>query len=121
MTISRLIDAATEIGTSIGDADADAHAKGFQKIDAESDDLHHPGDDTGRLMCDAYDAVGAEGAADVLDAYLTAYNQRRRAHGLPTIAAETLTTNLGWAASIRATPEQIEDMRTAWKQRHSSS
>lgn len=122
MTNPDLIAQARSIGSRVSKGDAKAHAEGFLTIPPKGDkEYHHPGDDTGRLMCDAYAENGAVGAIDVLDAYHGAYNEVRRAHGLPEVGHDVLTYSLGAAASIRADHDQIEDMRAEWRARHGLS
>lgn len=116
MTAQKLLNEATGIGRRIGKSDADAFQRGWTK--SLDDDLHHPGDDTGRLMCAAFRANGAPGAADVLDAYLDAYNTARRTAALPEVPREAVADNLGWAASIAANDAEIALMRAEYKRRH---
>ena len=73
--------------------------------------VHNPGDDTGRLMWAAYDQDGAAAAVDVLVAYQEAYNAARAENGLPPLSDETIRNSLGRAVSVRASDEQIADMR----------
>lgn len=106
---------AEQIGVKIGRQDSDQllqkAANPAAHITVIADENHHVGDDTGRLMCDAYAEGGAAAAVDVLLAYLDAYNAQRHMNGMPLIAAETIRDTLGWAASVRANRAQIDEMR----------
>lgn len=103
---------AAAIGRRIGAQDAAELLRNPENPTAVIPDRnHHVGDDTGRLMCDAYDQGGASAAVDVLVAYFNAYNDERLAVGYAPIADHTIRDTLGWAASIRANRGQIDDMR----------
>lgn len=103
---------AADIGHKIGAKDAAELQRDHQNPTAVMPDkIHHVGDDTGRLMCDAYDQGGAPAAVDVLLAYFNAYNSERLKVGFPPIADHTIRDTLGWAASVRATRPQIDEMR----------
>lgn len=116
MAASDLETEAHDIGQRIGSSDAEAIGKGWMKV--ENDHLHHPGDDTGRLMWAAYDSGGVSAAVDVLDAYLTAYNAQRTRASLPVITRETVRDTLGWAVSMRNDRAAIRAMRDEYADRH---
>lgn len=116
MTNTDLVAQAATIGKQVSKSDAEAFRKGWTSD--LGDDLHHPGDDTGRLMCAAFKTHGAPGAADVLDAYLDAYNAVRRDKGLPEVQREVVARHIGWAASVGASDAEIAEMSAEFKRRH---
>ncbi|MGO1600076.1 MAG: hypothetical protein ACTHYR_04350 [Brachybacterium sp.] len=81
------------------------------------DSIHHPGDDTGRLMWEGYERNGGAGAAEVLEQYMDAFNSRRIKDNLPTLDPNDLAVTLGWAASIKASEEQIAEIRAEFCRR----
>lgn len=85
---------------------------------AVNDQIHHIGDDTGKLLAEAYHTDGLPAAVDVLVGYFDEYNANRAAHGTPELTAERASANLGWALpSDSLTPEQIEEIRQGFRQR----
>lgn len=107
---------AREIGRTWGAVDAREMREGRKR--AGEDELHHPGDDTGRLMWEAYEADGASAAVDVLDAYVTAYNHQRELAGQPAIPHETIRDNFVWAVSMRDDRDAQRAMRDEYAARH---
>lgn len=89
----------------------------YQPGEPLKDDLHHPGDDTGRIMWQGYEARGAAGAVDVLEAYIAEFERLRIRDGLPVLDPNDLAVTLGWAASVRANAQQIAEMRAEFCRR----
>lgn len=95
----------------------EATMRHYHPDEPPNDALHHPGDPTGRLMWNGYQARGAAGAVDVLEAYLAEYQRLRRRYGLPTLDPNDLAVTLGWAASVKANTQQIAEMRAEFCRR----
>ena len=89
----------------------------YQPGEPLKDDLHHPGDDTGRIMWQGYEARGAAGAVDVLEAYIAEFERLRIRDGLPVLDPNDLAVTLGWAASVKANTQQIAEMRAEFCRR----
>lgn len=84
-----------------------------------SDDLHHLGDDTGRLIVEAFKSGGVTRAADVVDAYLKEYNEVRAAHGLPSLSAKNAIKNVQWAcAPSSLSNTDLDSLRNEFNRRH---
>lgn len=74
-----------------------------------NDRLHHLGDDTGAALTRAFRAGGAAAAADVIDAYLEAFNEFRKSHGHEPLSPTNAIKNLAWAI----TPKGITELEQA--------
>lgn len=86
------------------------------------DALHHLGDDTGRLISEGLNVGGISGGADVINAYLQAFNRARTKHGMRQLLPRLAVKNLQWAI---ITPEQMtvdqrEEIREDFTRRYSS-
>lgn len=64
-----------------------------------NDNEHHIGDDTGRLISEAYRTAGAVAAAAILATYVDANNAWRAAHQLRELTAQNAVANLSLAIS----------------------
>jgi hypothetical protein len=85
-----LISRANSVGATAAADDADT---------SMNDTGHHMGDDTGRLISEAYRTAGATGAAAILNAYVDANNAWRAAHQLRELTAQNAVANLSLAIS----------------------
>lgn len=85
-----LIARANSVGAAAAADDADS---------SMNDTGHHIGDDTGRLISEAYRTAGATGAAAILDTYVDANNTWRAAHQLRELTAQNAVANLSLAIS----------------------
>lgn len=81
------------------------------------DTLHHMGDDTGRVITDAYRLAGAELAAKIIDTYLDSLNETRVNAGGVALDPHQAIRHLQWATNALTQPEQ-EEVRTAFAARH---
>lgn len=113
--MASLLASARRIGNNAYDLEKGMHAAGPKQT--ADDSIHHPGDDTGRLMWDGYEQGGASAATEVLEAYLEAFNNRRVKDNLPILDPNDLAATLGWAFSVKASQDQIADVRAEFCRR----
>ncbi|PWJ22999.1 hypothetical protein ATK17_3956 [Branchiibius hedensis] len=92
---------------------------GIAKSGSKPDDLiHHLGDDTGRVITDAYRLAGAGLAAEVVDAYLVSFNAARARAGWAPLSREDAIHNLQWAILPQGiTAEEQQEVRAAFSAR----
>lgn len=60
-------------------------------------DAHHPGDDTGRLVLDAYRNHGAQAMKAVVQAYQEGYNAQAAELGIRPVEWESIRKGILWA------------------------
>ena len=58
---------------------------------------HHPGDDTGKLVLDAFRTEGAEGMKAVVKGYQEGYNARAAELGTESVSWDQIKNGIGWA------------------------
>ena len=97
-TIQDIITEATATGTHAANLEDLGRSTG--RTDTR-DDIHHLGDDTGKLITEAYrlgdTATGPRLAANVIDAYLIAFNERRATSSIAPLTPQHAIANLSWA------------------------
>lgn len=71
-----------------------------------SANTHHPGDDTGRLVLDAYRKFGSSAVRPILEAYQGGYNSQATEYGDPVIRMVQIKNGIGYALP-NATAEEI--------------
>lgn len=69
---------------------------------------HHPGDDTGRLVLDAYRNHGVQAMKAVVHAYQDGYNARAAETGIAAVEWEQIKNGILWAL-----PGVTEEEKTA--------
>lgn len=86
----------------------------------EKDNIHHLGDDTGDLITEAYrQHGGAVAGADVIDAYLDAFNARRQKDGVRKVTPAEAIAHLSWAIKPNGiTRSEQEQVAAEFKRRH---
>lgn len=96
------------------------HEQGLLKHGITPDDKrHHLGDATGTLINSAYFNHGPIAAADIIDAYLVAFNSVRAKDGRPQLEPHDAIAQLHWAiADKRFTREQQQQVRVEFAKRH---
>lgn len=75
-------------------------------------DAHHPGDDTGRLVLEAYRAFGAEELKAVLRGYQAGYNARASELGDYVVRWIEIKNGINWALP-GATDEEARSIKAA--------
>lgn len=115
--LKKVLERAAEVGAYAQKLESGIAAGGTTPPD---DALHHLGDDTGRLISEAFELGGAGGGADVIDEYLQSLNDERTKRGIGKLSPKLAVKNLQWAI---VTPEQMsveqrEDIRDEFTRRH---
>lgn len=106
-------------GSDRGKAAAAMERDGRKYGHLYDDNIHHIGDDTGKVVTRAYRELGAEAAADVIDRYRDALNAGRRADGIAELSPEHTIKNLGFAfPGPGLTTAEQDDVSAAFRQRH---
>lgn len=114
-TVNDLVASAAHVGRHAASIEQGLFEHGQKK----SDDIHHLGDDTGRLVTRAYSAGGAAGAADVIDSYLAAFNRVRSENGRAELSAHDAIDNLQWAiVDDGITRTEQYEVRAEFARRH---
>lgn len=118
--ITKIIERAAEVGLYAEDLEERIGAGGWTP--RPDDAPHHLGDDTGRLICEGLSVGGVSGGADVIDAYLQAFNEARAKNGMRHLTPRLAVKNLQWAIVTpeQTTVEQREEIREEFTRRHSS-
>lgn len=93
--LDELIAQATKVGAYAAELERGLEKPGSPR--GKDDHLHHAGDDTGRLVTEAYRAHGADAAAQVIEAYLAEFNRQRARDGVPALSAKQVIAHLPWA------------------------
>lgn len=99
--LNQLIVRAQRVGQYAADQ-ANAISKSFEG------DAHHPGDDTGRLVLEAYRTYGAEDMRAVVRAYQGGYNARAADLGDYVIRWPQIKAGIHWALPGATDQELIE-------------
>lgn len=81
------------------------------------DNAFHMGDDTGRLIIEAWEADGANAAADVIEGFWEGLNEVRRKKGNGPISAQDVAKNIGFifAGDTPTEEEQQEILDEFWR------
>ncbi len=118
--MAKILDRAAEVGRYAEDLEKGISAGG--RTSRPDDALHHLGDDTGRLISEGRSVGGVSGGADVIDAYLQAFNEARTKNGMRQLPPRMAVKNLQWAIVTpeQMTVEQREEIREEFTRRHSS-
>ncbi len=111
-TIEQLVSRAAKVGTYAADLEAVGTKRG------SAGHLHHVGDDTGAIVTEAYRQHGAAAAADVLDAYLDAFNARRQKDGIRQLTPAEAIAHLGWAILPQGITQEEQQQVAAEFSRH---
>lgn len=105
---------AAEVGRHAAKIEASLAAHG-QVIE---DRIHHLGDDTGRLIVQAYEMNGADSAADVVMTYLESFNAIRAENGIDLLSPADAIHNLQWCInSSKVDRAAQEKIRAAFNKR----
>ncbi|CBT77240.1 hypothetical protein AARI_30380 [Glutamicibacter arilaitensis Re117] len=75
-----------------------------------STSAHHPGDDTGRVVLEAYRKFGATSVRDVLEAYQSGYNNKAADLGDPVVRMIQIKNGIHYALP-GATDEEIKAIK----------
>lgn len=119
--MSQLNDLLVE-ATHVGSWMADLETAFKPKERGTHDEIHHLGDDTGDLVTQAYRHHGAETAASVIEAYLVAFNARRRQDGIRPLTPPEAIANIAWAIrSGGITRAEQAEVRDAFMQRYGNT
>lgn len=102
-SLNNLIDRAANVGRYAAGLAGDTDLIG---------DAHHPGDDTGRLVLEAYREYGAEAVRSVVAAYQFAYNEHAKEHGGQLIEQIHIKNGIGWSLA-GATDAELEEIPAA--------
>ncbi|KLI90456.1 hypothetical protein AA310_01315 [Arthrobacter sp. YC-RL1] len=70
---------------------------------------HHPGDDTGRIVLEAYRKFGAPAVLDIVEAYQSGYNNQAAELGDPVIRRVQIKNGIKYALP-GATAREIQDI-----------
>ncbi|MCU4295799.1 hypothetical protein D3I60_01665 [Brevibacterium permense] len=118
--MTKILDRAAEVGRYAENLENAIGAGG--RTPRPDDALHHLGDDTGRLISEGLSVGGISGGADVIDAYLQAFNEARTKNGMRQLTPRLAVKNLQWAIVTpeQMTVEQREEIRKEFTRRHSS-
>lgn len=99
-TSQELINRAANIGRYAANNE---HVTGAATISSAA---HHPGDDTGRLVLEAYRRFGASAVREVVEAYQGGFNNQAAENGDPVISRIQIKNGIG-SALPGASDEEI--------------
>lgn len=102
-SINNLIVRAEKVGRYAADLAHELH-KGAAVIAVGN--AHHPGDDTGRLVLEAYRNHGAEEMKSVIKGYQAGYNARAQELGDDHVRWVQIKNGIGWALPGATETEQ---------------
>ncbi|MCG2622992.1 hypothetical protein LVY72_13905 [Arthrobacter sp. I2-34] len=94
-SVNELIVSAEETGRHAAEMAAQDLRGGTVVVAGTS--IHNPGEDTGRLVLDAYRSHGTEAVNSAVRAYRDGYNARARQLGADTVDWEQIRNGIGWA------------------------
>lgn len=113
--LNTLLTRASKVGTYAASLEVD-HQRGTK------DQIHHVGDDTGRIVTEAYREFGAEAAAQVVDEYLAAFNVARNDASIREVTPNEAIKNLSWAIpSNTLTETQIAEITAVFQALYGTS
>lgn len=84
-----------------------AHGEATSNIAAGA---HHPGDDTGSVVLEAYRAFGLSSVIEIIEAYQGGYNSQAAELGDPVVRRAQIKNGIGWALPS-ATKEEIRAIK----------
>lgn len=108
-SINNLIVRAEKVGSHAAEA---AHSIYSGLPVQPGSNAHHPGDDTGRLVLDAYRNHGAEEMKAVVKGYQAGYNAKAAELGDTAVRWIQIKNGIGWALN-GATDEELTAIASA--------